>query len=95
MSSKRMYGFFRCTKCNADWESSHVYSKGNEYYKQDCKRCLIAVGPYRVEPIICSVCGEQICTCTERRNIQPNRPHLSHLCEKCKNGHVCGGGGRY
>ncbi|KAK3591162.1 hypothetical protein CHS0354_029011, partial [Potamilus streckersoni] len=66
------------------------------YYQQECKSCRIAVSPYKVEPIICSRCEQQNCECTKedrkKRNINPNKPHRSDLCEKCKNGSLCNGG---
>ncbi|KAL3869529.1 hypothetical protein ACJMK2_042198 [Sinanodonta woodiana] len=92
--SKRKYGFFRCTKCNANWESSHVYEKSpSEYYEQECKKCRISVSPYKVESIVCKMCGQEDCICTEedrqKRHTDPNKPHRSDLCERCKKGLKC------
>ncbi|KAL3841802.1 hypothetical protein ACJMK2_019903 [Sinanodonta woodiana] len=92
---RRRYGFFQCSRCNAHWESSHVYRKGGyDYYQQECKTCRIAVSPYKVEPIKCSMCGEENCICSdedrEERHNDSNRPHRSDLCERCKKGLKCG-----
>uniref|UniRef100_A0A8W8LKI4 3CxxC-type domain-containing protein n=3 Tax=Magallana gigas TaxID=29159 RepID=A0A8W8LKI4_MAGGI len=96
--SLRRYGFFRCPSCNAHWESSHTYKKSQNveiYHKQDCKKCHIGCEPYRVERLICSICKTQPCTCTaeERRarHNDPNKPHRSDLCHKCRSGFPCHG----
>ncbi|KAK2187795.1 hypothetical protein NP493_154g04020 [Ridgeia piscesae] len=49
---RRMYGYFRCNKCNHGWESSQVYCRpGTETaaYKQGCSTCKTELFPYRVE----------------------------------------------
>ncbi|KAK7500818.1 hypothetical protein BaRGS_00008062 [Batillaria attramentaria] len=97
---ERRYGHFRCTKCGKKWESSHVYCRqGTDkvMFKQECKDCRVACFPYQLERIRCSMCQETDCVCTEeeleekRLNIDPNKPHLSHLCLKCRAGKPCTG----
>nr|XP_022318594.1 zygote arrest protein 1-like [Crassostrea virginica] len=92
----RRYGYFRCSNCNAHWESSHTYKISHsveKYYKQDCKKCNIGCEPYRVERLICSGCGMRDCKCTSEekaaRHVDPNKPHMSALCHKCRSGHPC------
>ena len=94
--TNRKYGFFRCTKCKAQWESAYVHcieGTDNDYYKQECKRCNIACSPYRVEELKCAVCGETKCVCSredrEGRHTDLNKPHRSDLCERCKSGRSC------
>ncbi|KAH3775595.1 hypothetical protein DPMN_177001 [Dreissena polymorpha] len=89
-----MYGFFECSKCKAKWESAKVYSKNKAktlYYGQECKSCKIMCQPYRVEETMCSLCGEvaRTCGCDKTRNTDPNKPHRSDLCEKCRSGNRC------
>eukprot|EP00745_Piridium_sociabile_P023230 TRINITY_DN36213_c0_g1_i2.p1 TRINITY_DN36213_c0_g1~~TRINITY_DN36213_c0_g1_i2.p1 ORF type:complete len:105 (+),score=22.45 TRINITY_DN36213_c0_g1_i2:374-688(+) len=92
----RRYGFFRCTNCRKTWESSHVYcTRGTDEpeYEQDCKACNTACLPYKVEKIRCSMCDEEDCVCTEEekaeRHNDPNKPHRSDLCHKCRSGLPC------
>ncbi|XP_041358895.1 zygote arrest protein 1-like [Gigantopelta aegis] len=96
--SMRCYGFFRCSSCNKLWESSHAYCDKiggvlKPMYKQDCKDCQVSCLPYKVERLTCSICDQQDCTCTreekEERHTDLNKPHLSHLCERCKKGLSC------
>ncbi|OWF39100.1 Zygote arrest protein 1 [Mizuhopecten yessoensis] len=93
MSGKRHYGYFRCPKCNAKWESAQVYSVSanqQEYYKQDCKNCRIACSPYKVEPLQCPNCGKpaKLCQCP-KRHTDPSKGHRSDLCHKCQSGRPC------
>ncbi|XP_013396680.1 zygote arrest protein 1 [Lingula anatina] len=94
----RRYGFFRCTGCNGQWESSHVYVNnmtGQVAYKQKCKKCNIECDPYHVEELKCSICGMQgkLCKCTKEekmsRHVNEKRPHRSDLCMKCRAGIRC------
>ncbi|XP_048249863.1 zygote arrest protein 1-like [Haliotis rufescens] len=94
MMSDRRYGYFRCPKCNAHWESSHVYCHGfKAVYEQDCKSCKIGCLPYGVKKMNCSVCSSAACTCTtedrKKRNIDVIKPHRSDLCHKCRSGRPC------
>ncbi|VDI23796.1 zygote arrest protein 1 [Mytilus galloprovincialis] len=96
MSSERRYGFFRCFDCGAQWESSNVYcvqGTDSAYYAQDCKKCNTACNPYRVERLKCSICDQINCTCSReeraQRHTDPNKPHRSDLCHKCKSGNPC------
>ena len=58
---------------------------------------MIKCFPYRVENIICSFCDEDPCICTKEdkaekkriRHVNPNKPHRSDLCHKCKAGRPC------
>ncbi|KAK7111065.1 zygote arrest protein 2.S-like [Littorina saxatilis] len=94
----RRYGYFRCSSCRKTWESSHVYcDEGTDtaLYEQDCKDCKTPCTPYRVEKIQCSQCGNTECTCTKKeledkkRHVDPSKPHLAHLCHKCRAGMPC------
>ncbi|WAR24377.1 ZAR1-like protein [Mya arenaria] len=89
-----MYGFFECSDCNLEWESSKVYFKDrlrNVYYGQECKECGTMCQPYRVEETTCSRCGQvaRTCGCDKTRHTDPRKPHRRDLCEKCKSGSPC------
>ncbi|KAK0069677.1 zygote arrest protein 1 [Biomphalaria pfeifferi] len=88
-----MYGFFRCSGCNKNWESSHVYCLRGTMeatYGQECKSCRVMCKPYRVEHLVCSQCGEVTCVCPfKERHVDPNISHRRDLCEKCRSGHPC------
>ncbi|XP_048249865.1 zygote arrest protein 1-like [Haliotis rufescens] len=92
--SNRRYGYFECDECGSSWESAHVYCDGFEpVYEQDCRTCDTPCLPIRVEKLICSVCNERDCICTEcgerERNIDPSKAHRSDLCHKCQLGYPC------
>lgn len=96
--TERRYGYFRCTKCNKLWESSLVYCRAgtdDPVYQQDCKACNTACFPCRVEKIVCSKCGRTECICTKedledkKRHTDPNKPHRSDLCHRCRAGLKC------
>ena len=61
------------------------------YYEQECKRCDVSVQPYKAEPIVCSICGKENCECDEdvERHNDPNKPHRSDLCARCRAGLPC------
>ncbi|GFO23365.1 zygote arrest protein 1-like [Plakobranchus ocellatus] len=96
---KRNYGFFRCSSCKKQWESSHVYGKfvNRKYvvqYGQECKECKVMCMPYHTEPIKCRVCGQESCHCRDEmdddhRHVDDSKPHRSDLCGKCRAGLPC------
>ncbi|KAK3736963.1 hypothetical protein RRG08_067263 [Elysia crispata] len=93
---KRNYGYFRCSSCDKEWESSHVYGKfvDRKYkveYGQECKDCKVMCMPYHTEPIKCRECGQQDCKCKnkKRRHVDEGKPHRSDLCGKCRAGRPC------
>lgn len=89
---ERMYGYFKCWSCKKRWESSHVYCKpgtNEAEYGQECKSCRVMCMPNKVDRLICSRCGLQDCECGKDRHTDLNKPHLDHLCAKCRAGYPC------
>ncbi|XP_060555897.1 zygote arrest protein 1.S-like [Ruditapes philippinarum] len=85
-----MYGFFKCLNCNSEWESSHVYYEDKErgtFLGHNCKTCNTTCQPYKVEETTCSSCGT--CGCDKTHHTDPNKPHMSELCDKCQSGNSC------
>lgn len=66
-----------------------------ECYPQDCKGCNTACKPYRLERLRCAKCNQIDCTCSDdgkrERHTDPNKPHRSDLCHKCRAGKPCQG----
>ena len=62
-----------------------------QYYKQQCKNCDTWCIPYRVEETRCSRCNKvaKNCNCDKTQQTDPNKPHMSGLCEKCRSGRPC------
>ena len=59
---------------------------------QECQECPgTYVKPYRIEKLRCSRCGKREgCTCDrDDKHVDPNKPHRSDLCERCKSGKSC------
>ncbi|XP_033109341.1 zinc finger CCHC domain-containing protein 24-like [Anneissia japonica] len=75
---KRVFGEFRCPKCNRMWMSGNSWAD----FGQECQTCKVNVYPYSQRPLKFS--GE------EEGNM--DQPHPSHLCEKCKKQGNCRGG---
>ncbi|TNV75375.1 hypothetical protein FGO68_gene16825 [Halteria grandinella] len=74
--SKRVFGFFRC-ECGKTWQSGNSWA--NQY--QQCKSCTEKVYPYEQRAL-------------EKPNpddkVDKDKPHLQHLCGKCKTlGRLC------
>ncbi|XP_033101447.1 zinc finger CCHC domain-containing protein 24-like [Anneissia japonica] len=75
--SKRMFGEFRCPKCNRRWMSGNSWAD----FGQECKNCKINVYPYTQRKLKFTGAEGNM-----------NEPHPAHLCEKCKKHGNCRGG---
>ncbi|XP_065905637.1 zinc finger CCHC domain-containing protein 24-like [Dysidea avara] len=72
---KRRFGEYKCPQCSREWKSAYSWANMG----QECKTCNINVYPHTQEALLYN--GES----------DPNKPHLSHLCEKCKKYGNCKG----
>uniref|UniRef100_UPI00358F8E83 zygote arrest protein 1-like isoform X2 n=1 Tax=Myxine glutinosa TaxID=7769 RepID=UPI00358F8E83 len=85
---EQKYGFYHCRDCNIRWESAYVWciaGTNKVYFKQLCRSCQKEYNPYRVEDIICKVCGASRCECEiKRRHVDLRRPHRQELCCRCR-----------
>jgi hypothetical protein len=75
---RRLYGYFRCKKCQLAWESGNSWpNKG-----QKCQKCDIMVLPYEQKELKKREFDED--------HIDKTKPHPAELCEKCKElGYSC------
>ncbi|OXA50923.1 Zinc finger CCHC domain-containing protein 24 [Folsomia candida] len=70
----RVFGEFRCSQCNRTWQSGNSWANTG----QKCERCQIMIYPYSQRQLEKST--------TE---IDLNKPHPRHLCERCLSGNLC------
>uniref|UniRef100_A0A1X7V1W5 3CxxC-type domain-containing protein n=1 Tax=Amphimedon queenslandica TaxID=400682 RepID=A0A1X7V1W5_AMPQE len=85
--SKRVFGDFRCSKCNRTWSSGNSWANMG----QKCKECDIMIYPYQQRPLHKKHDYDED---EEDYLYDSGAPHLSHLCEKCKKlGYNCRGRG--
>ncbi|XP_056097774.1 zinc finger CCHC domain-containing protein 24-like [Rhinichthys klamathensis goyatoka] len=68
---RRCFGEYQCPKCNRKWMSGNSWADMG----QECKTCHINVLAHKQRPL-------------EKPDgldaSDPNKEHLQHLCEKCK-----------
>ncbi|XP_059172250.1 zygote arrest protein 1.L-like [Physella acuta] len=66
---ERMFGHFRCSKCENTWSSAHVYciktnaGESQAQYGQKCRNCQTMNKPYRVQNLECPSCFHRPCRC--------------------------------
>ncbi|KAJ8037404.1 Zinc finger CCHC domain-containing protein 24 [Holothuria leucospilota] len=68
---KRCFGEFKCSKCLRTWMSGNSWADMG----QECTTCKINVYPHKQRPLN-KPDGLDVS--------DENKPHLTHLCEKCK-----------
>lgn len=65
----RLYGYFNCGYCRSFWTSGCSWlNKG-----QECKKCIRTIYPFDKKDLKKNKISEN-----------QNKPHLSSLCEKCR-----------
>ncbi|RWS04432.1 hypothetical protein B4U79_01602, partial [Dinothrombium tinctorium] len=75
--TKPMFGEFKCDDCHRHWYSASAWKN----YGQICSKCGTLKYPLILRPLNES---------EGLNKINPNKPHLKDLCEKCiKLGHSC------
>lgn len=74
--NKRVYGDFRCPKCNKTWSSGNSWADMG----QECKTCRINVYPYAQKPLEPRIKSDS----DDDERYDSGKPHRQDLCEKCK-----------
>jgi len=64
----RLFGYFKCSKCNKQWTSAHSWR--NKWQK--CSECEINIHPYNQEKLAKSSTRKQ-----------PLKSHNRECCQKC------------
>ncbi|XP_050690807.1 zinc finger CCHC domain-containing protein 24-like [Eriocheir sinensis] len=71
---RRVFGHYRCPKCNVEWNSANSWA--NTFQK--CKTCNSEVYPYKQEKLVPS--GEN----------KERKAHPENLCQRCmRRGRPC------
>jgi hypothetical protein len=98
--SRRVFGYFRCHECRRTWQSAYSWANCG----QECKNCGINVWVCFVSShqLVLMSCRKQWTRTSVRYpyrqdeliknedGIDLKKPHLSGLCEKCKQlGYSC------
>ncbi|RUS23475.1 hypothetical protein BC938DRAFT_475093 [Jimgerdemannia flammicorona] len=98
----RLYGLWACGKCKKTWSSAHTYvslekyknqvpaaelKKDWDYFTQKCKKCPKGDSVGHITEY--KHLREKESDSEEEVEPDTKRPHISSLCEKCKQGFRC------